>query len=412
MKVGYCTNVHAGTSLEAVNQNLLTHAVQVRNELLGSASDESLPVGLWLSNQAAMELGESQLLRWRDWLAETRLLPYTFNGFPYSDFHQPVVKHNVYLPTWAERSRLDYTVKLAQVLDSILPAGEVGTISTLPLAWHPTNEKNDLTSQPGTASDSLLARSARQLKQLAVELDRILQTNGRLIKVGIEPEPGCVLDCADDVVNFFQRYLFDGPDAERVRQHVGVCHDVCHSAVMFEPQPTAINAYRNAGIEICKVQISSAIEGVFNGQQNEATWNALQSFAEPKYLHQTSVRDADSGSTEFFEDLDLAIKQQNVGSATELPNNASSQSSTFRGQARVHFHVPIFMESLGILNTTQNEITECFTALNQTSDADQTFSIPHFEVETYAWNVLPKQYQQASLASGIAEEIKWVQKKV
>ena len=47
MKVGYCTNVHAGTSLDAVNQNLLTHAVQVREQLLESDSDQSqpLPVG-------------------------------------------------------------------------------------------------------------------------------------------------------------------------------------------------------------------------------------------------------------------------------------------------------------------------------------------------------------------------------
>ena len=82
MKVGYCTNVHAGTSLDAVNQNLLTHSVQVREQLLESESDQSLPlpVGLWLSNQAAMELGQTELLRWRDWLAETHLLPYTFNG--------------------------------------------------------------------------------------------------------------------------------------------------------------------------------------------------------------------------------------------------------------------------------------------------------------------------------------------
>ena len=398
MKVGYCTNVHAGTSLDAVNQNLLTHAVQVREELLESDSDRSqpLPVGLWLSNQAAMELGETELLRWRDWLAETHLLPYTFNGFPYSDFHQPVVKHRVYLPTWAEQARLDYTVKLAHVLDSILPAEEVGTISTLPLAWPQANETAGLTGPLETQTDSLLVASAKQLKQLAAELDRILQTNGRLIKVGIEPEPGCVLDSADDIVNFFQRYLFDGQDAERVRRHVGVCHDVCHSAVMFESQQTAIDAYRDAGIDICKVQVSSAIEGILNGQQDKVTWTALQSFAEPKYLHQTNLRDADKKSTKFFEDLHLAIEQ-------------NTMSGPFRGQIRVHFHVPIFMQTLGVLNTTQHEIAECLTALRKTSaNVDQSTTMPHFEVETYAWNVIPQQYQQSSLAGGIAEEIRWL----
>lgn len=399
MKVGYCTNVHAGTSLDAVNQNLLTHAVQVRNELLESTSEKSqpLPVGLWLSNEAAMELEETQLLRWRDWLAETQLLPYTFNGFPYSDFHQPVVKHEVYLPTWAEQSRLNYTVKLAHILDCILPSDEIGTISTLPLGWPQGNETAGLNGPLETNTDSLLLASAKQLKQLAVELDRILQSNGRLIKVGIEPEPGCVLDSADDIVNFFQRYLFDGKDTELVRRHIGVCHDVCHSAVMFEPQQTAISAYRNAGVDICKVQVSSAIEGIFGSQQDQESWEALQGFAEPKYLHQTSLRDADSGVIEYFEDLHLAIKQK---------------TEDFRGQTRVHFHVPIFMKNLGVLNTTQNEIVECLTAIRQYADTDDSVAMPHFEVETYAWNVLPKQYQQTSLASGIAEEIRWFKKKV
>ena len=399
MKVGYCTNVHAGTSLDAVKSNLLQHAVEVRSELLRTTSDKSarLPVGLWLSNQAATELQEKQLLHWRDWLAENQLLPYTFNGFPYSDFHQAIVKHDVYLPTWAEQARLDYTVKLAQVLDCVLPANEVGTISTLPLGWPSDGFPADINGTLGARSDSLLVASAKQLKLLAVELDRILQSSGRLIKVGIEPEPGCILDSADDIVNFFQRYLFDGQDVDRVRRHIGVCHDVCHSAVMFESQQTAISAYYEAGIDICKVQVSSAIEGVFDGNQNEETRRALQGFAEPKYLHQTCIQNADSDSIEFFEDLHVAIKQK-----------TNIESAKLHGRWRVHFHVPIFMKSLGVLNTTQMQIADCVAALSQNrTDTDEAEPMPHFEVETYAWNVLPDQYQRVSLASGIAEEIRW-----
>ena len=399
MTVGYCTNVHAGTSLNAVNENLLKHSVQVRNELVRSDSNNSnpLPVGLWLSNQATMELGDKQLLQWRDWLAQNHLLPYTFNGFPYSDFHQTVVKHDVYLPTWAERSRLDYTVRLANILNCILPANEVGTISTLPLGWPQGGSPLGLTGPLETQSDSLLVASAKQLKQLAIELDRILQADDRLIKVGIEPEPGCVLDSAEDIVNFFQRYLFDDSDPEIVRRHIGVCHDVCHSAVMFESQQFAVEAYRNAKIDICKVQVSSAVEGVFDGQQDAEVWTGLREFAEPKYLHQTCVRDLESSSVEFFEDLNLAIEQI---------NDPAKDTSKRQRQLRVHFHVPIFMKNLGVLNTTQAEITECLAALRQ-NEGDAAIVMPHFEVETYAWNVLPEQYQRASLASGIAEEINW-----
>ena len=393
-----------GTTLDAVKKNLQTYAVEVRNELLESNPDKSasLPVGLWLSNQAVSELQEDQLLRWRDWLAENKLLPYTFNGFPYSDFHQPVVKHDVYLPTWAEPDRLAFTVKLAHVLDAILPTGEVGTISTLPLGWPQNGTPPGLIGDQETQSDSILLASAKQLKQLATELDRILQSRGRLIKVGIEPEPGCVLDSAEDIVNFFERYLFDDSDRERVRRHIGVCHDVCHSAVMFESQQSAIEAYREAGIEICKVQVSSAIEGVFDGVQNEETWRALQSFAEPKYLHQTCLQKADLNSTEFFEDLHVAIKQM-------MSDKSPAQQSQLRGKMRVHFHVPIFMKSLGVLSTTQSQISECLAALHRNkAGLDAREPMPHFEVETYAWNVLPDEYQRASQASGIAEEIRWL----
>ena len=67
------------------------------------------------------------------------------------------------------------------------------------------------------------------------------------------------------------------------------------------------------------------------------------------------------------------------------------------------------MQTLGVLNTTQREIAECLTALRKNSaDGGQSTTMPHFEVETYAWNVLPQQYQQSSLASGIAEEIRWL----
>ena len=33
---------------------------------------------------------------------------------------------------------------------------------------------------------------------------------------------------------------------------------------------------------------------------------------------------------------------------------------------------------------------------------------PHFEVETYAWNVLPEPLQPTDLAIGIARELQWL----
>jgi hypothetical protein len=38
--------------------------------------------------------------------------------------------------------------------------------------------------------------------------------------------------------------------------------------------------------------------------------------------------------------------------------------------------------------------------------------LQHYEVETYAWNVLPKEHQVANLADGIAREMNWVREQL
>ncbi|MHC4910718.1 MAG: metabolite traffic protein EboE, partial [Planctomycetota bacterium] len=69
-RVGYCTNVHAGTSLEQVLEGLATHAVAVRRAL----GWDELGLGLWLSNEAAEELAEREdRLALRDALANLGL---------------------------------------------------------------------------------------------------------------------------------------------------------------------------------------------------------------------------------------------------------------------------------------------------------------------------------------------------
>ena len=386
MQTGYCGNVHPGRTLEEVKQNLAAHTLDVKSQI---RPDNQMNIGLWLSASAAQELDDrDRLLEFRDWLAQRDLLPYTLNGFPYGDFHQDIVKLEVYKPTWAEPERLDYTVRLAEILNAILPPGVDGTISTLPLGWPVDGNKS-------VVDDELFWKScASNLTRCAQSLDRIKQETGRNIVVCIEPEPGCILDTWDDVVGFFDQHLLTGQDAELIQKHIGVCHDVCHSAVMFEEQATAISEYQKAGIKIGKVQVSSAVAVDFESADPEEIsekFQQLRSFAEPRYLHQTSVRvdNETLNETLFYEDLAIALESH--------PEP--------RGQWRVHFHVPIFSTTLGAIGTSQSDIIKCVEAIKDSGEP-----MPHFEVETYAWNVLPHSLKEAKLADGIAKEIAWFDK--
>ena len=292
-----------------------------------------------------------------------------------------VVKHQVYHPTWYHPDRLAYTLNLIDIQHGLLPASVSGSISTLPIAWgNPSLREGDLT----------LASSA--LRQIAARLGRLEAETGRFICLCLEPEPGCVLQRSGDLVGFFERFLLGGPDESIVRRHLRVCHDVCHQAIMFEDQAEVLRAYRDAGIGVGKVQVSSAVcmplERLPAGE-HAAALEQLSSFVEERDLHQTVIREGASAPI-FLEDLPLAL----------------ARGDSPAGEWRVHFHVPIYLERFGRLETTQFAIRECLQAIGATGDCR------HFEVETYAWGVLPAELQQPDLAAGIAAEMRRLQREM
>ncbi|MGE0609672.1 MAG: metabolite traffic protein EboE [Pirellulales bacterium] len=375
-QLGYCTNVHAGPDLAGTQQNLEQYALAVKRRI---RPDQAMGVGLWLAAPAARELLQTgQAERFADWLASAGLLPFTLNGFPYVDFHEQVVKHRVYHPTWWDAARLQYTLDLIDILHAILPPGMEGSISTLPIAW-------GRPLPPGPR----LAEAGEQLRQVAQRLARLESETGRLIHLAIEPEPGCVFDRSGQIVRFFEKYLLSSDEAA-VRRHLRVCHDVCHSAVMFEPQAEAWANYAAGGIQVGKVQVSSAVCVRWNqipADQRAAAAEQLAGFNENRYLHQTCVQPHSHDEAEFYEDL--------AGALAMIEDPAA-----LTGEWRVHFHVPVFLRKFGLLATSQDDILECRRLA-------LAAGVTHFEVETYAWGVLPAELRQPDLAVGIAEEMAW-----
>lgn len=378
---GYCTNVHAGTDLASIRSNLSQYAIPVREQI-----GETMGVGLWIPAEAAHELiDRSAAAEFAQWLAEARLLPFTFNGFPYGNFHEPVVKHRVYKPAWWQPERRQYTSKLIGILDMLLPEGRTGSISTLPLGWG--------TSGWGTADAAQLATAATNLRAIANELRDLEQKSGRRIVLAIEPEPGCCLDTSADVVQFFERY-FPEPD---YRRYLTVCHDICHAEVMFEAQADVLRRYAEYGITVGKVQVSSAVDvrwAEMDAETRQAAVEQLSRFAEDRYLHQTG-RLLGNGSKRWVDDLPQWLSQ-----LSQDPSLAGGDR-----RWRVHFHVPIFLEQFGRLHATQEAIRECLRALLQTPSDLRT---DHLEVETYAWGVLPEEMRRSGLAESIAAEMRWL----
>ena len=79
--------------------------------------------------------------------------------------------------------------------------------------------------------------------QLARDLNALHQDTGKMIRLAIEPEPFCILETTLETIHFFEM-MWDVADkngcGDLVREHIGVCYDVCHQAVEFEDAVTAV----------------------------------------------------------------------------------------------------------------------------------------------------------------------------
>ena len=392
-QVGYCTNVHAGRDLPSILRNIDQYSVPIRQMV---DPERPMGVGLWFSEESAKQALDGQnLVALELALSKNQLVPFTLNGFPQGDFHREIVKHDVYLPTWWTEQRLEYTRNLVQILDRILPSGQVGSISTLPIAWG--------SPKP---SDDQMEQAASNLLTLARELRHRFETTGRRILIAIEPEPGCCLTDSRSFRGFYNRY-FSAPrlserDAMCAREFLTICHDVCHAAVMFEDQQEEFRLLRHDGIAIGKVQVSSAIELDWDGLDvagRRVAMDQLRKFAEDRYLHQTTWVEPSSTSS-----------ARSVSLTEDLPTALGSIAALERlhGKWRVHFHVPIYLDRFESLSSTRGEILRCVDLLSKPGEESPSFS-GHFEIETYAWGVLPAELREDSLQRGIAKEFCWFQ---
>lgn len=366
LPLAYCTNVHPCRAVADVPTVLDRHALAVREQC-----GFGISVGLWLPEAAVADPAAGAVVA--DALARRGLTCHTLNAFPFGDFHGARVKEQVYLPDWADRRRLDYTLACARLLVALVPPGGEGSISTLPLGFKGFGHGPDFMA---AASDALLTA--------ARELAAIEAATGRVIRLAFEPEPCCVLETTAETVAFFtalfERAARAGIEQE-ARRHLGVCYDVCHQAVEFEDAATAIATLAAAGIRINKVQISCAIEA--GDPTDAAQRDALLAYVEPRYLHQTFARDA-GGTLHHAVDLTRELIADPAWHA--------------RGPWRIHYHVPVDAERIGPLRTTRSELVRALAAIRTLDYA------PHLEVETYTWPVLPGA-DPVDLAAGIAREL-------
>jgi sugar phosphate isomerase/epimerase len=390
LHLAYCTNIHPGSGWPEVLGNLRQHVPELKRRLSPTAP---FGLGLRLSAQEAREVlepaAEEELT---GFLAENDCYVALLNGFVHGDFHRRPVKDRAFAPDWTRAERVEYTGLMARVLGRLLPDGLDGGISTVPLSYRPWTAGRP--AWPALAAN--LALAVEPLVRLAAE-------RGRLIHLDLEPEPDGLVECADQLIAFFDEWLLPvggrllgsrlgmerGHAEELLLEHVRVCLDCCHLAVRYEDPARAWERLARAGIRVGRVQVSSALEVDVPARPDPAAElrRELEPFADSVYLHQ--VVEEGPGGRRRFADLPEAL------------DRLETEPAAAGTRWRVHFHVPLFVTGHGPFRSTQA------AAASALAMAVERGECAHLELETYTWDVLPPELK-GDLVDSICREYRWV----
>ena len=384
----YCSNIHPGEKWDDHFKELRENLPFIKQQL---SPGQSFGLGLRIANEASVELSKPEkIAEFKNWLAAEDIYVFVINGFPYGGFHNTVVKDHVHTPDWTTKDRLDYTVRLFNILEQLLPDNMEGGVSTPPLSYR-LWWKSDAEKQKATLD------ATNHILILLDELIRIKEQTGKKLHLDIEPEPDGILDNMVDFINWYRDVLLPAglsflqkkygfstqKSQETILDHIQLCYDICHAAVGFEEPESILKSLQEIGIKVGRIQISSALKVDFCTNR-ELKRRAIETFNEPVYLHQVVSRNSDYTKTHYA-DLPDALAHWNEN----------------QEQWRVHFHVPLFIASYGVLDSTQSDIVKTL-AIQQKSPFTS-----FLEVETYTWSVLPDDMQKP-IGESIVREMQWV----
>ena len=371
IELAYCTNVHRGNSWEETFHALEKYVLQVRDTVCPSGR---FAIGLRLGVHAAKTLADPKtLLLFQNWLEEKNCYVFTINGFPYGQFHGTRVKEQVYRPDWTDPDRLSYTILLFEILAQLLQPGEEGSVSSLPGSFKEFHS-------PGKIPESVF----KNISKCALEIERIGQAKDLDLHLGLEPEPLGSFETTSETVAFFDQ-LQAYSQTPRLHDLIGVNYDCCHLAVEFENAGEGLDKLMNSGIRLSKLHLSSAL----CTKPSLENLRLLDSFVEEVYLHQV-VMGEKGRILGRFKDLDLAI------------NYARSGKKECGDEWRIHFHVPLHSSPTPPLGDTKKHVLDTLDWL-----AVNPSACSHLEMETYTWEVLPKELQSADVVEQVAKEYQW-----
>ena len=114
----------------------------------------------------------------------------------------------------------------------------------------PNNQHGCIRIQADQDDGDILDKAVRNLRETMSYPEEKKAQSSVHIELCLEPEPGTYLERSEDVISFFSTHGFNNLCARN--EHLSLCYDTCHQAVMFENAVSSMRALREAGCALAK----------------------------------------------------------------------------------------------------------------------------------------------------------------
>ena len=200
----YSTLVHPADDWDQLWKSVNTYLPQVKarmspNDKFGTCLRISAP------SAAALSADKAKRADLKTFLKDNDLYVYTANAFVYGVFKKQIIKEDVYEPDWQTDDRTEYTMQIANLLAELAPEGIEPSIQSAPLGF-----------KPKVTGDHVVEQYTTNVIRVVAHLVKLHQETGKVVTLGLEPEPRCYLETTDETIQYFKNHLFSGATAKRL----------------------------------------------------------------------------------------------------------------------------------------------------------------------------------------------------
>ncbi len=372
-------NSHLCYSLNVYNEINFEDKIKVLEEKIPHlrkliTHDSSMPfaLGLWLDNNSAQQLLFNDTLeKFKQFLSSNNYYVFTVNAFPFSVFHNKKIKTDVYYPDWGMQERLNYTLKVSDILAEILPKNITGSISTLPGSY-----------KSWVIEESHKKDIENNICKVGKHLEQIFKKTGKKIILSIEPEPDCYWESSAEFAEFYKTI-----EDKSFSEFIGICYDTSHQELLETKPGEGLQFLIDNNIPIGKIQLSSALSAT----SEKAKTRLMNNFPSDIYLHQTRS---------------FSNEGKIISKYIDLPN--AFQKDDWLHQWNIHYHIPIYCDKIKEeLIAQKDELNAVIKMLNENHNI-----CSNIEIETYTYSILPEDVKKYSKETSIAEEYLWFINKI